>query len=119
MQHFSRAKWVLASLAVCAVLGTGIVLAQDKPGGMGATSGGGVTLVNNSSHDLTVFARFGADESSCEHKPSQLEVRVGAKSSSTVDSGTTKVCFCLDVPSRDTCPNGWGEIKAGGKRVFQ
>ncbi len=117
MQHFSRAKWVLASLAICVVLGTGVVLAQKDAGGMPAS--GGVTLVNNSNHNITIFARFGSDDASCEHKPSQLEINVPAKGNSTVDSGTTKVCFCLDIPSRDTCPQGWGQIKAGGKRVFQ
>jgi hypothetical protein len=118
MQHVSRSKWVLACVIISVVLGTGIILAQDK-GMAPAGGGGGVTFVNNSGHDITVFARYGSDESSCEHKPNQIELRVGAKSNSSVDSGTTGVCFCLDVPSRDTCPQGWSMVKPGGKRVFQ
>ena len=119
MQHVSRAKRLVATLAVggaLAVLGSGALLAQDTPPAPAA--GSGVTFVNDSKHAIQVFARFGSDDA-CSSRPKQLEINVAAGSSSTVDSGTTKVCFCLDVPDRNNCSTGWTEVKPGGKRVFR
>lgn len=119
MQHVSRAKRLVATLAVggaLAALGTGALLAEDPPAAPAA--GSGVTFVNDSKHALNLFARFGSDES-CTSRPKQLELNVPAGSSSTVDSGATKVCFCLDLPDRNNCPTGWVEVKPGGKRVFR
>lgn len=115
MQHISRAKWILATAALCTMLGAGALLAQDKMAAPAA--GGGVTFQNDSNHSLQIFARYGS-EASCEHGSSQVELHVAAGSSSSVDSGSSKVCFCLDVPDRNTCPSGWAQVKAGGKRVF-
>jgi len=115
MQQVSRAKWILATAVLSIALGAGALLAQDKMAAPAA--GGGVTFQNDSSHSIGVFARYGG-EGSCEHLSNQVELNVAAGSSSTVDSGSSKVCFCLDVPARNTCPSGWGQVKAGGKRVF-
>ena len=71
----------------------------------------------SSSHSWPSDCRYGS-EASCEHGSNQVELHVAPGSSSTVDSGSSKVCFCLDIPDRNTCPSGWGQVKAGGKRVF-
>ncbi|HXO28378.1 MAG TPA: hypothetical protein VOA80_13605 [Thermoanaerobaculia bacterium] len=115
MQQVFRVKWVLAAAALCIALGAGALLAQDKAA---APASGGVTIQNNSNHAIQVFARYGS-EGSCEHAPNQVELNVAAGSSSTVDSGSSKVCLCLDIPDRNTCPTGWAQVKAGGKRVFR
>jgi hypothetical protein len=117
MQHVFRAKWVFGTLALCAALGTGAALGQDKAA-PAAGGGGGVTFQNDSSHAIQVFARYGSDDA-CARRPNQVELNIAAGSSSTVDSGSTKVCFCLDVPSRNDCPSGWAEVKPGGKRVLR
>jgi hypothetical protein len=114
MLQISRVKWILAIAALCTALGAGALLAQDKAPAPAA--GGGVTFQNASSHPLELFARYGG--SNCEHGSNQLELHVAPGSSSTVDSGSSNVCFCLDIPDRNTCPSGWGQVKAGGKRVF-
>jgi len=114
MQQVFRVKWVLAAAALCTALGAGALLAQDK---MAAPASGGVTIQNDSKHAIVVFARYGS-EGSCEHAPNQVELNVAAGASSTVDSGSSKVCICLDIPDRNTCPTGWAQVKAGGKRVF-
>jgi hypothetical protein len=119
MKHVLRTKWVFGMLALCAALGTGAALGQDKaapPASSGA--GGGVTFQNDSNHAIQVFARYGSDDA-CGRRPNQVELNVAPGSSSTVDSGSTKVCFCLDVPSRNDCPSGWAEVKPGGKRVLR
>jgi hypothetical protein len=116
MQHVFRAKWVFAAVALCTALGAGALLAQDKMAPPAAS--GGVTFQNDSTHAIQVFARFGA-EAACDHQPNQIELQVAAGSSGTVDSGSSKVCFCLDVPNRNSCPSGWGQVKAGGKRVLR
>jgi hypothetical protein len=115
MQQVFRVKWVLAAAALCTALGAGALLAQDKAAA--PASGGGVTFQNESSRSIEVFARYGG-EGACEHGSNQVELHVAPGSSSTVDSGSSKVCFCLDIPDRNTCPSGWGQVKAGGKRVF-
>ncbi|HEV3075101.1 MAG TPA: hypothetical protein VHB47_11835 [Thermoanaerobaculia bacterium] len=114
MQQVFRVKWVLAAAALCIALGAGALLAQDKA----AAASGGVTIQNDSKRAIQVFARYGS-EGSCEHAPNQVELNVAAGSSSTVDSGSSKVCLCLDIPDRNTCPTGWAQVKAGGKRVFR
>jgi hypothetical protein len=116
MQHASRAKWLLLACALCAVIGTGAMMAQDHAAGM---AGDGVTFVNNSHHDLAVFARYGGEDKSCLHQAKEMELHVAAGSSSTVDSGASDVCFCLDVPDRNSCRDGWQTVKAGHKRIFQ
>jgi hypothetical protein len=118
MQQVFRVKWVLAAAALCIALGAGALLAQDKTAAPASGGGGGVTIQNDSNHTIQVFARYGS-EGSCEHAPNQLEINVAAGSSSTVDSGSSKVCICLDIPDRNTCPTGWAQVKAGGKRVFR
>jgi hypothetical protein len=114
MQQVFRVKWVLVAAVLCIALGAGALLAQDK---MAAPASGGVTIQNDSNHAIVIFARYGS-EGSCEHAPNQVELNVAAGSSSTVDSGSSKVCLCLDIPDRNTCPTGWAQVKAGGKRVF-
>lgn len=122
MQQVSRARRLVATLAVggalaaLTVLSSGALLAEDTPAAPAA--GSGVTFVNDSNHAVQVFARYGSDDA-CSSRPKQMELTVAAGSSSTVDSGTTKVCFCLDVPARNSCPTGWTEVKPGGKRVLR
>ena len=114
MQQVFRVKWIFAAAALCIALGAGALLAQDK---MAAPASGGVTFQNDSKNTVEVFARYGG-EGACEHGSNQVELHVAPGTSSTVDSGSSKVCFCLEIPDRNTCPTGWGQVKAGGKRVF-
>ncbi len=116
MQHASRAKWILLTLALCIMIGTGAMLAQDHAAGMAEA---GVTFVNNSHHDVQVFARYGGEDRTCMHQPKEMELHVAAGSSSSVDSGPSDVCFCLQIPDRNSCPDGWQTVKAGHKRIFQ
>ncbi|HLX06797.1 MAG TPA: hypothetical protein VKY89_02925 [Thermoanaerobaculia bacterium] len=116
MLHAFRVKWMVAVVALCTALGAGALMAQDKMAAPGA--GGGVTFQNESSQPVQLFARYGAGDS-CEHGSNQVELHVAPGSSSTVDSGDSKVCFCLAVPDRNTCPTGWTQVKPGGKRVFR
>jgi hypothetical protein len=115
MQHVFRVKWMFAVVALCTALGAGALLAQDK---MAPAAGGGVTFQNDSKQPLQIFARYGSGDA-CEHGSNQVELHVAPGTSSTVDSGSSRVCFCLDVPDRNNCPTGWGQVKAGGKRVFR
>lgn len=115
MLHVSRAKWMFAVVALCTALGAGTLLAQDKTA---APAGGGVTFQNDSSQSIQVFARYGAGDA-CEREPNQVELRVAPRTSSAVDSGDSTVCFCLEVPDRNSCPTGWTKVKAGNKRVFR
>jgi hypothetical protein len=116
MQHGFRMKWLLGTVTLCTALGAGALLAQDKAAAPAA--GGGVTFQNDSNHPIQVFARYGSDQA-CVRRPNQVELQVAPGTSSTVDSGSTKVCFCLDVPDRNSCSTGWTEVKPGGKRVFR
>jgi len=80
-----------------------------------AASGNGVTFVNNGSRQLTFYTRFGSD-ASCQGLPKAQTVSIAPGQTVTVDSGGSKVCFCLQVPERRGCPSGWSEVKAGGTR---
>ncbi len=115
MLHAFRVKSMVAVVALCTALGAGALMAQDKMAAPAA--GGGVTFQNESGQAVVVFARYGAGDA-CEHMSNQVELQVASRSSSTVDSGDSKVCFCLVVPDRNTCPTGWAQVKAGGKRIF-
>jgi hypothetical protein len=115
MRQVSRIQWVCGTVVLCAALGAGALLAQDKQAA--PAGGGGVTFQNDSSHAIQIFARYGND-GDCAGQPNQVELNVAAGTSSTVDSGSSKVCFCLDLPSRNSCPTGWVQVKPGGKRVF-
>jgi hypothetical protein len=118
MQHVFRFKWVCGTVALCAALGAGALFAQDKSAAPAGGGGGGVTFQNDSNHAIQIFARYGSDDA-CARRPNQVELNVAPGTSSTVDSGATKVCFCLDIPGRNSCPTGWVEVKPGGKRVFR
>ncbi|HEX3555858.1 MAG TPA: hypothetical protein VIA62_21795 [Thermoanaerobaculia bacterium] len=105
-----KSSLVLA-LVAGAVL-SAAVFAADTP------TGNGVTFANGSNHGITLYARFGSD-ASCEEKPKAQTVRVEPGQNTSLDSGSSSVCFCLQVPDRRTCPSGWIEVKAGGTRHFQ
>jgi hypothetical protein len=102
------------SLVLGLVAGTALsmaAMAADTP----ADNGNGVTFVNNSSRQLTFYTRFGS-EASCQALPKAQTVSIAPSQSVTVDTGGSKVCFCLQVPERRGCPTGWSEVKAGGTR---
>jgi hypothetical protein len=86
-------------------------MAADAP----ADSGNGVTFVNGGSRQVTFYTRFGS-EASCQRLPKAQTVTIAPSQTVTVDSGGSKVCFCLQVPERRGCPSGWSEVKAGGTR---
>jgi hypothetical protein len=103
------------SMALGLVAGTALsmaALAADAP----AASGSGVTFVNGSSRQITFYTRFGSSGGSCEGQPKAQTVSIGPNQTVSVDSGDSKVCFCLQVPERRGCPSGWSEVKAGGTR---
>ena len=84
--------------------------AADTP-----AAGTGVTFVNGSNRQITFYTRFGSD-ASCQGLPKSQTVSLGPNQTVTVDSGDSKVCFCLQVPERRGCPSGWSEVKAGSTR---
>src|SRR4051794_37690865 len=100
------------SLALGLITGMALTLAAaaaDTP------AGSGVTFVNGSNRHITFYTRFGSD-ASCEGQPKAQTVSVEPNQTVSVDSGGSKVCFCLQVPERRGCPSGWAEVKAGGTR---
>lgn len=84
---------------------------------MAAAGDSGVTFQNDSDHKVRVFARYGSDDV-CRRRAKEVELIVAAGTSSTVHSGAFTVCFCLDVPQRNSCPTGWSEVEPGGRRVL-
>jgi hypothetical protein len=89
-------------------------MAQETPGT--SANGNGVTFVNGSSRQITFYTRFGSSGGSCEGQPKSQTVSIGPNQTVSVDSGDSKVCFCLQVPERRGCPSGWSEVKPGGTR---
>jgi hypothetical protein len=78
------------------------------------STGSGVTFANGSNHHITLYARYG--DGSCESKPNAQTVSVDPGQSTSIDSGSSSACFCLQVPERRVCPSGWVEVKAGVTR---
>jgi hypothetical protein len=106
------------SLVLGLVAGTALsmaAMAQETPSTNANGNGNGVTFVNGSSRQLTFYTRFGSD-ASCQALPKSQTVRIAPSQTVTVDSGGSKVCFCLQVPERRGCPTGWTEVQAGGTR---
>jgi ABC-type phosphate transport system substrate-binding protein len=105
------------SLVLGLVAGTALsmaAMAAETPETTPA-AGNGVTFVNGSSRQLVFYTRFGS-EASCQSLPKAQTVSIAPNQTVTVDSGGSKVCFCLQVPERRGCPSGWSEVKAGGTR---
>jgi hypothetical protein len=113
-----RSKVLLRPLALALTLGAALALgatAQDPPAAGTTTSNTtGVTFVNGSTHHIWVYTRYG--EGSCESKPSSQTASLEGGQSVSVDSGSSSVCFCLQVPERRSCPSGWSEVKPGATR---
>jgi hypothetical protein len=106
------------SMVLGLVAGTALsmaAMAADTPAENPADNGTGVTFVNSSSRQLTFYTRFGS-EASCQSLPKTQTVSIAPTQSVTVDTGGSKLCFCLQVPERRGCPTGWSEVKAGGTR---
>jgi hypothetical protein len=103
-------KKIALALAVGLLLALAVV--AESP-----AAGGGVTLVNESNHAVHLYARFGS-EGACEAQPKKDSITIAAGQSQTIDSAG-KVCICLQDLERNSCPSGWGEVKAGGKRIFR
>jgi hypothetical protein len=109
MQPVARATRVLCVLA--ATLLVGFAAAHGAEG----TAGNGVTFVNDSDHSIKLWVRYGSD-ASCARLPKSQELKVDAGQTVALDSGSSKVCTCLEVPSRNACAPGWNELAAGAKR---
>jgi hypothetical protein len=109
MQGAGRATKVICGAAAGWLLAVGSLYAAEN-------AGGGVTLVNESNRVVTVFVRHGSD-GACSEQSKTEEVTIPPGQSRSVDGG--KACICLQMPERNTCPTGWSEVKAGGKRVFR
>jgi hypothetical protein len=82
-----------------------------------AAATGGVTFKNASAHRVDVYTRYGG--SSCVSATTAQKLSVDAGQSASVDSGEGKVCYCLYVPERATCPGGWLQVAAGSTRQLQ
>lgn len=76
-----------------------------------AAAGSGVTFNNSSDHAVDLYTRYGG--SSCVSATTVKKVTVDAGKSTSIDSGEAKVCYCLYVPDRATCPGGWLQAAAG------
>lgn len=112
MQAGGRAIKVLGAFALGSTLLLGGLRAAEPEAG-----GSGVTLANDSDHDLKVYTRFGGD-GSCSRLPNERNVTISPKQSATIESGSSKVCVCLQTPEHRTCPSTWIEVAAGGSRHF-
>jgi hypothetical protein len=108
MQGAGRITKLALVLAVGSILGVAAAQAADP--------GTGVTLINDGKRPVTLFVRYGG-EGDCGSQSKAEEINIAAGQSQTIDAA--KVCICLKVPERDTCPSGWSEAKGGSKRRFQ
>lgn len=107
-----RRNTVLA-LAAVAALGVASVASAE---GM---AGNGVSFVNSGKSTLYVYTRYGSG-SSCDDMRSSKNLKIKAGETAKVDSGDSKVCYCLALPNRtDGCPGGWQEVPAGGSLTIQ
>jgi len=103
-----RSAWT-GALALTMVLSAGALA--------GAAETGGVTFRNASNHRVDVYTRFGG--SSCIGATKAEKVTVDAGQTASVGAGEGKVCYCLSVPERATCPGGWLEAAAGSTTRLQ
>lgn len=103
------------SLVLGLVAGTALSMAAMAADTSNTATGNGVTFVNGGDRQITFYTRFGS-EASCQGLPKAQTVTIAPSQTVTVDSGGSKVCFCLQVPERRGCPSGWSEVKAGATR---
>lgn len=107
--HGRTTAWTFA-----AILAVGIASAWAE-----SVHGNGVSLVNGGKNTLYVYTRYGSG-SSCSDMPTSKSFKIKAGETAKVDSGDSKVCYCLAMPNKtDGCPGGWQEIPAGGSLTFQ
>jgi hypothetical protein len=113
MLNAVRRKTAVLALAATAALGVASVASAE---GM---AGGGVSFVNAGKNTIYVYTRYGAG-SSCNDMRSDKKLKIKAGETAKVDSGDSKVCYCLALPNRtDGCPGGWQEVPAGGSLTLQ
>jgi|HubBroStandDraft_3_1064219.scaffolds.fasta_scaffold62872_1 hypothetical protein len=108
MQGAGRITKVALALAVGSILGVASARAADMASG--------VTLVNDGKRPLVLYVRYGGD-GDCASQTKSEALNIAAGQSQTIDAA--KVCVCVKVPERDTCPSGWSEVQGGKKRRFQ
>ncbi len=108
MKFDVRRRGLAGALALAAALSTGA---------LATAAGTGVTFMNGSNHAVDLYTRYGG--SSCINSASEKKVTIDAGQSGSIDSGDSKVCYCLSVPERATCPGGWLEAAAGSTQRLQ
>jgi hypothetical protein len=90
--------------------------------GMASAAAGtvkGVSFVNAGKNTLYIYIRYGAG-SSCADMHTTKNLKLKSGETATVNSGDSKVCYCLALPNRtDGCPGGWQEVPAGGSLTLQ
>ncbi len=101
-----RSKLVLVLVAAVA-LTAGVASAEDM-------AGSGVTFMNETQRPITLTAKKTADDN-CLKAADLEKIAVDAGQSSTVDSGSSNVCYCLDLVRRNSCTSTWAFAKAGSK----
>ncbi len=107
------ATLAFAAMAAVATLGVASAASAEE------MAGHGVSLVNAGKQTLYVYTRYGAG-SSCDDMRGAKTFKIKSGETAKVDSGDSKVCYCLALPNRtDGCPGGWQEIPAGGSLTFQ
>jgi hypothetical protein len=114
MVRAARSKTMLALAAAAAMtaLGAGSLMAEGMVGS-------GVSFVNAGKSTVYVYTRYGAG-SSCNDMRTDKTLKIKAGQTGKVDSGDSKVCYCLALPNRtDGCPAGWQEVPAGGSLTIQ
>ncbi len=110
-----KAVWrTLAALTLAAIATLGMASAAAE--GM---AGNDVTLINGGKNTLYIYVRYGTG-SSCDDMHTAKSFTIKAGQTQKVDSGSSKVCYCLALPNHiDGCPGGWLMIPAGGSVTFQ
>jgi hypothetical protein len=86
-------------------------------GALAGAASTGVTFKNDGSRQVDVYTRYGG--TSCDSATTAQKVSIDAGQSATVESGDSKVCYCLLVPERATCPGGWLIAPAGSTQKLQ
>jgi len=114
MVKAARGRKMMLAMATVAALGAASLAAAEQ-----APGGSGVSFVNAGKNTLYVYTRYGAG-TSCDDMRTSKNLKVKAGETAKVDSGDSKVCYCLALPNRtDGCPGGWAEVPPGGSLTVQ
>lgn len=107
-----RRNTVLALATVVAMGAASLAAAEGM-------AGNGVSFVNSGKSTIYVYTRHGAGDS-CDNMHGDKTLKIKAGDTGKIDSGDSKVCYCLTAPTRtDGCSSGWQQVAPGGSLTLQ